>query len=71
MTKQTNSDALQFVKKKANPVWGNTLDKDGISPDHIVQANVLVLHPHHKKRPSKRLMALPSLRSPQACLEEA
>ncbi len=71
MTKQTNSDALQFVKKKANPVWGNTLDKDGISPDHIVQANVLVLHPHHKKRPSKRLMALPSLRSPQACIEEA
>lgn len=71
MTKPTDSDQLKFRKKKISLDWGQSQNENEDSPDHMVGANVLVLHPHHKKRRSERLAATSSLRTPEARLEEA
>ncbi|VAV96509.1 hypothetical protein MNBD_ALPHA01-1854, partial [hydrothermal vent metagenome] len=70
MTKQTDSDALKFRKKKISLDWGKSHVETELSPDHVAGANVLVLHPHLKTRASSKFMATSSLRSPEARLEE-
>ncbi|MBL4802545.1 MAG: GTPase HflX [Emcibacter sp.] len=71
MTKQTDSDTLNFRKKKISLDWGKSHHDGENSPDHVAGANVLVIHPHHKGRRSAKLKAVSSLRSPEARLEEA
>lgn len=75
MTKKSDSDELKFRKKKINLDWGKSHKEGELSPDHIAEANVLVLHPHLKVRRSARqqglVTATSSLRSPEARLEEA
>ena len=71
MTKPTDSDPLKFRKKKISLDWGQSHNPNEDSPDHVVGANVLVLHPFHKNRPSGRMAATSSLRTPEARLEEA
>ncbi len=75
MTKQTDSDALKFRKKKISLDWGKSHAETELSPGHVSGANVLVLHPHLKTRTALNSMgqkaATSSLRSPEARLEEA
>ncbi len=71
MTKRPDSDQLKFAKKKTSLDWGNSHNEGVVSPDHVAHANVLVLHPHHKSRPSAKANATSFLRTPQARLEEA
>ncbi len=75
MTNQDRTNQLSFRKKKINLDWGKSHNNDDHSPEHVSGANVLVLHPHLKKRPvSSITQARRSgsfLRSPQARLEEA
>ncbi|WP_339864407.1 GTPase HflX [Paremcibacter congregatus] len=78
MTERTDSNTLKFRKKKIDLDWGKSTKEDDISPDHVAGANVLVLHPHLKKRLSNSGLSRPShktatsaLRSPEARLEEA
>lgn len=75
MTKRIDSEAREFRKKKITLDWGKSHDDRDASPDHVAGANVLVLHPHLKNRPSINirgsLAATSTLRSPEARLEEA
>ncbi len=71
MTNKTDSDALEFRKKKISLDWGKSHVETELSPDHVSGANVLVLHPHLKTRGGSKFMATSSLRSPEARLEEA
>ncbi len=71
MTKRTDSDHLKFRKKKISLDWGKSHNEGDVSPYQVVGANVLVLHPFHKSRPSGKLKATSSLRTPEARLEEA
>lgn len=75
MTDHDSTDHLSFRKKKINLDWGKSHKNDENSPEHVSGANVLVLHPHLKKRPvssiSQALRTGSFLRSPQARLEEA
>lgn len=71
MTKRTDSDELKFRKKKINLDWGKSHSEGDDSPDHVVGANVLVLHPFHKTRPSSKVRATSSLRTPESRLVEA
>ena len=71
MTKRTDSEQLKFRKKKINLDWGKSHNEGDESPDHVVGANVLVLHPFYKSRTPSKLKATTSLRTPEARLEEA
>ncbi len=75
MTKQDDSDALNFRNKKIDMDWGKSQKASDVSPDSVACANILVLHPYLKTRLSvnskSKSGARSSLRSPEARLEES